>query len=99
MPDNSSIIQLQANLNWAGRIPAIVTGGCLDGKISAEAFGLTFSQSELNGMKVLEAHLEQRFPEMPTPRFLHRSAGVKISGHTYLLVIGGKSAIHNKEAL
>lgn len=76
-----------------------MTGGCQDGKISVEAFGLTFSQSEVNGMKVLEAYLEQRFPEMPAPRFLHRSAGLKISGHTHLLVMGGKSAIHDKEAL
>ncbi|TNV79176.1 hypothetical protein FGO68_gene1774 [Halteria grandinella] len=99
MPDNSSVIQLHSNLNWADRIPAIVTGGQYGGKISAEAFGLSFIQSSVNGMKVLEAYVEQRFPDLPAPRFLHRTAGVKIGGRTHLLVLGGKSSVHDKQAL
>lgn len=67
--------------------------------MSAEAFGLSFIQSSVNGMKVLEAYVEQRFPDLPAPRFLHRSAGVKILGRTNLLVFGGKSSVHDKEAL
>lgn len=43
--------------------------------------------------------MEQRFPDLPAPRFLHRSAGVKIGGRTNLLVFGGKSSVHDKEAL
>lgn len=53
----------------------------------------------INGMRVLEAFVEQKFPDMPTPRYLHQSAAVRIGGHSYLLVIGGKDSIASRQAL
>jgi hypothetical protein len=31
---------------------------------------------DINGMKTLEAHVIEKFPDMLTPRFLHRTAAV-----------------------
>jgi hypothetical protein len=41
-------------------------------------------------MKVIEGRLVVDYPDMPTTRYLHRSAGVKINGHSHLIVFGGK---------
>jgi hypothetical protein len=96
--DNSSVIPLGL-LNWASRVPVVVTGGQLGTNISNEAYGLSFVQVDLNGLKVLEGRVEQRFPDLPAPRFLHSTVAVKIKGHTHLLVLGGKSQIQDMQSL
>lgn len=72
-------------------MPCIVSGGVgPDGFVTNKVFGLSFSQSEINGMRVLEAKKVQIFQNLPNPRFLHQSAAVRIKGLSYLFVFGGK---------
>ena len=52
--------------------------------------GIPNNCNACNGMKVIEGRLVVDYPDMPTTRYLHRSAGVKINGHSHLIVFGGK---------
>jgi hypothetical protein len=90
IPDNCSVIQLSKNVNWTGRVHAVVTGGIDGDQVFADAYALSFKLKEVNGMKVIEGRLVDDYPDMPTPRYLHRSAGVKINGLSHLVVFGGK---------
>ena len=65
VPNNASVIQLNTNVNWAGRISAVVSGGQYGSKISSQAFGLSFTYNMVGGMKVVEGLVEQRFPDLP----------------------------------
>jgi len=76
-----------------------VTGGQEGDKIMSTAYGLSFKEGVINGMRVLEAYIEQRFPDLPGPRYLHQSAGVRINGRAYLIVMGGKDQASSKDSL
>lgn len=97
-PESSSVIWLE-KLDWADKVPAVITGGILDGKTSAESFGLAFSKGFVNGMSMLEAHVVRKFPPMKFARYLHQSAAVKIKGQTHLIVMGGKTKPSDKQSL
>ena len=76
-------------------MPVIISGGQEADTISKHVFGLSFTVMDLNGLKVVEASVEQEFPDMPTPRYLHQS--VKIG--TDLFVFGGKNSPSDINAL
>ena len=57
--DNCSITYLNRSVNWANKIPLIVSGGQTvpnqDGNILSSVYGISLVETEVNGMKALEA--------------------------------------------
>lgn len=43
--------------------------------------------------------IEVEFPDMPTPRYLHQTQGVKIQNRTNIIIMGGKTDPSDKQAL
>ena len=50
--------------------PIIITGGNLGSEIVKTTMGLSFKQTEVNGLMTLEA-LTTRLADMPVARYLH----------------------------
>lgn len=90
---------LDSTLNWADRVPVIVTGGQDGMLVKDDVIGLSFKKQNVNGTDLVEAHIQQRFPSLPTPRYLHQTQVVRIKGQTYLLALGGKASPMSSMAL
>jgi hypothetical protein len=77
----------------------IITGGNKHAKVVSKGYGLSFGYTYKNGLKEIFARQQVELPDMPTPRYLHQSAGVIIEGKTHLIVMGGKDSRESKESL
>ena len=98
IPDNCSIRPRLNDVNKNLFAPIIITGGNFGSEIVKTTMGLSLKQTEVNGLMTLEA-LTTRLADMPVARYLHQSAGIHIDKKSFMVVMGGKSGIFEREAL
>jgi hypothetical protein len=92
-------VHFDAKLDYKSVANLIVTGGNKHAKVLSKGYGISFGYTYKNGLKEIFARQQVELPDMPTPRYLHQSAGVIIEGKTHLLVMGGKDSRESKESL
>jgi len=97
--DNASVLYLDDEINWANRVPVVISGGNRHTHTSARVYGLSFSLNTQRAPATVSAAIEVDFPSLPEPRYLHQSAAVKIGGQSYLVVMGGKLSRADNNAL
>jgi hypothetical protein len=95
-PDNCSTAVLDDKLNYNKVVPLIITGGNKHGKVSAKAYGISFTFTYKNGLKDIVALQQVELPSLPTPLYLHQTAAVMIEGKTHIIVMGGKNSVESE---
>lgn len=88
-PDNCSTAVLDDRLNYNKVVPLIITGGNKHGKVSAKAYGISFTFTYKNGLKDIVALQQVELPQLPTPLYLHQTVGVIIEGKMMVNKVGG----------